>query len=91
MEQACHLLHVSNTHHMTQPQPLPPLQTHGARTPQTRFLLARCASDLRKDAVAEAELRGPGAEVRKEVRLEGMELQFGGRAAFALQILSSLL
>ena len=48
--------------------PRPLLQTHGARTPQTRFLLARCAADLRKDAEAEAVLRGPGAEVRKEVR-----------------------
>ena len=91
MEQAYHLLHVSiDPEHDRPPQPLP-LQTHGARTPQTRFLLARCAADLRKDAEAEAVLRGPGAEVRKEVRLEGMELQFGGRAAFALQILSSLL
>jgi anaphase-promoting complex subunit 3 len=74
VEQAHHLLH-----------------THGARTDQTKFLLARCAADLGKDAEAEAVLRGPGGEVRKEVRLDEMEKRFGAdRAAFALQILSSL-
>ena len=66
------------------------LQTRGARSPTSRFLLARCAADLKKDAEAESILRGPGAEQRKEVKVEDMEKRFGERAAFALQILSSL-
>jgi len=73
---------VEQAHHL--------LQTRGARSPTSRFLLARCAADLKKDNEVETILRGPGAEVRKEVKVEDMEKRFGDRAAFALQILSSL-
>jgi len=73
---------VEQAHHL--------LQTRGARSPTSRFLLARCAADLKKDNEVETILRGPGAEVRKEVKVEEMEKRFGERAAFALQILSSL-
>ena len=66
------------------------LHSRGTRSPSTRFLLARCAADLRLDAEAELVLRGPPADARKEVRLDDMEKRFGERAAFALQILSSL-
>lgn len=66
------------------------LHTSGARTPQTKFLLAKCAADLRKDAEAEAILRCSGVNPRKEVGVQETVAQFGDRAAFALQILSDI-
>jgi len=66
------------------------LSTEGANTPSTRFLLAKCASDLRKDAEAESILRGQHVDPRKEVNLDETVSMFGDKAAFALQILSSI-
>ena len=57
-------------------EPVPPLpsktlltelQKADLVTRLCRFLLARCAADLKKDNEVETILRGPGGEVRKEV------------------------
>ena len=66
------------------------LSTEGATTPSTKFLLAKCASDLKRDAEAESILRGQHVDPRKEVNLEETVAMFGDRAAFALQILSTI-
>jgi len=66
------------------------LSKEGANTPSTRFLLAKCAADLSKDAEAESILRGQSVDPRKEVNLEESVSLFGDKAAFALQILSSI-
>ena len=66
------------------------LSTEGATTHSTKFLLAKCASDLKRDAEAESILRGQHVDPRKEVNLEETVAMFGDRAAFALQILSTI-
>jgi len=66
------------------------LSTEGATTPSTKFLLAKCAAELKKDAEAEAIIRGLNADPRKEVNLDETISAFGDRAAFALQILSTV-
>jgi len=66
------------------------LSAQGVTSPSTRFLLAKCSSDLSKDAEAECILRGQNTDLRREVNLEDTVAMFGDRAAFALQILSSI-
>ena len=74
--------HIDQAHHV--------LSTEGATTPSTKFLLAKCAAELKKDAEAEAIIRGLNADPRKEVNLDETVGAFGDRAAFALQILSTV-
>ena len=66
------------------------LSREGPATPSARFLLARCCADLRRDAEAEAVLRGTLMDTRKEVQTEEVTSAFGDKAAFALQLLSKL-
>jgi len=66
------------------------LNKQGATTPNTKFLLAKCAADLKRDAEAESILRCQNMDPRKEVNLEDTVAMFGDRAAFALQILSTI-
>ena len=66
------------------------LSTEGATTPSTKFLLAKCSADLKRDSEAESILRGQHVDPRKEVNLEETVAMFGDRAAFALQILSTI-
>jgi len=74
------------------------LHTAGARSPQTKFLLARCAADLKKFSEAETVLRSGSVGAHRElgsrnksVTLEEMVEHFEDKAAFALQILSQIL
>jgi len=66
------------------------LQKGGARTSNTKFLLARCAADLNRDAEAESTLRGTSLDPLKDIDLGEMVDQLGDKAAFALQILSGV-
>ena len=67
------------------------LSTRGAHTPNTRFLLAKCAAELRRDGEAEVTLRGgAGSDPRKEFSTEETVGLFGDKAAFALQLLASI-
>jgi len=66
------------------------LTKQGATAPSTKFLLAKCAADLKRDAEAESILRCQNMDPRKEVNLEETVAMFGDRAAFALQILSTI-
>jgi len=74
---------VERAHHL--------LSTRGAHTPNTRFLLAKCAAELRRDGEAEVTLRGgAGSDPRKEFSTEETVGLFGDKAAFALQLLASI-
>lgn len=67
------------------------LQKGGARTPNTKFLLARCASDLNRDAEAESVLRGGcSLDPRKDIDINELLDNLGDKSAFALQILSDV-
>jgi len=66
------------------------LSKHGASTPSSRFLLAKCSADLKKDGDAETAIRGHVVDPRKEVSLEEIIAAFGDKAVFALQILSKI-
>ena len=73
---------VDQAHHL--------LTREGANTPSSKFLLAKCCTDLKRDKEAESVLRGPFVDPRKELQLEEIISSFGDKSAFALQLLSSI-
>lgn len=66
------------------------LSSEGANSPSSKFLLAKCSTELKRDAEAEAIIRGQSVDPRKEISLDETVNIFGDRAAFALQILSTI-
>lgn len=69
------------------------LRTRGCRSPQSRFLLARCCIDLRKFAEAESALDGDtGLSSRCSAKggLDDTVTAFGDSASFALGLLGKL-
>eukprot|EP00095_Tigriopus_kingsejongensis_P007603 maker-scaffold417_size177606-snap-gene-0.56 protein:Tk07603 transcript:maker-scaffold417_size177606-snap-gene-0.56-mRNA-1 annotation:"cell division cycle protein 27-like protein" len=66
------------------------LQTHGVKKQENRFLLAKCAFDLKRMAEAECALHGNSFDLRKELHTDEFVAEFGDSAAFALQLLARL-
>ncbi len=70
------------------------LKERGCRTPQNRFLMARCCADLNKLAECEAVLCCPGGrqrpDPRREMSAEEAVEEFGDAAAFALRALAGV-
>ncbi|XP_037804473.1 cell division cycle protein 27 homolog isoform X2 [Penaeus monodon] len=61
------------------------LHTHGTRTPQLRFLMARCCYDLGK--LEEAETVLTGGSVLHPKTVDELANEYGDLACFALQLL----
>ncbi|KAH8040614.1 hypothetical protein HPB51_011929 [Rhipicephalus microplus] len=69
------------------------LRSRGCRSPQSRFLLARCCIDLRKFAEAESALYGDvGLSSRSSAKggLDETATAFGDSASFAMGLLGQL-
>lgn len=69
------------------------LRSRGCRTPQSRFLLARCCIDLRIFSEAETALEadvGLASRCSAKGGLDEMAMSFGDSAAFALDLLGQL-
>jgi len=66
------------------------LKTNGARTSSTKYLLAKCAVDLKKDFEAESILLGTILDHNQEINMEDFLSTFGDKASFALQLLSGI-
>lgn len=64
------------------------LHAKGSRTPQCRFLLARCCVDLKKYAEAELALTGSG--IAKSRNIEDIINEFGESASFVVQLLGQI-
>lgn len=69
------------------------LRSHGCRSPQSRFLLARCCVDLRKFSEAESALEadvGLASRCSAKAGLDEMASAFGDSASFSLALLGHL-
>lgn len=64
------------------------LHAHGARTPQLRFLMARCCFDLNK--LEEAETVLTGGSVLHPRTIDDLVSEYGDIACFALQLLGRI-
>ncbi|TRY61025.1 hypothetical protein TCAL_09134 [Tigriopus californicus] len=64
------------------------LTTNGVKKSENRFLLAKCAWDLKKLSEAESVLQGDALDPRKELSGEDFVGEFGESASFALQLLA---
>ena len=70
------------------------LQANGPRTPQCKFLMAKCCQELNKMAEAEAVLLGDDSNMStggsSKLAIEEIASGFGDAAGFALQILARI-
>ena len=67
------------------------LRERGTKTPQTKFLMAKCCQELKRIPEAEAVLTGGDSlDPKKENSPEEMNSEFGDSASFALQLLASI-
>lgn len=69
------------------------LRSRGCRSPQSRFLLARCCVDLRKFSEAESALEadvGLASRCSAKAGLDEMASAFGDSASFSLALLGQL-